>query len=65
MAKGKRRYGYNLTGALRKDLRSLQGFRTVGQELIQNAEDAGTKVSWMDLTAAVAPRLTAGAWNWS
>ncbi|PYE51960.1 DUF3883 domain-containing protein [Deinococcus yavapaiensis] len=33
-------YGYDLLGGLRKDLKTLQGFRTVVQELLQNAEDA-------------------------
>ncbi|UFA51995.1 DUF3883 domain-containing protein [Deinococcus radiophilus] len=33
-------YGYDLLGGLRKDLKTLQGFGTVIQELLQNAEDA-------------------------
>lgn len=33
-------YGYDLLGGLRNALKTLQGFRTVVQELLQNAEDA-------------------------
>ncbi|WP_189062576.1 DUF3883 domain-containing protein [Deinococcus arenae] len=44
-------YGYSLLGSLRKDLRMLQGFSTVVQELIQNAEDApGSDTFWMNFT---------------
>ncbi|SMB81955.1 sacsin N-terminal ATP-binding-like domain-containing protein [Deinococcus hopiensis] len=44
-------YGYSLLGSLRKDLRMLQGFGTVVQELIQNAEDARAETFWMDFTS--------------
>lgn len=44
-------YGYSLVGSLRKDLRMLQGFPTVVQELIQNAEDAQADTFWMDFTS--------------
>lgn len=43
-------YGYSLLGALRKDLKTLQGFHTVVQELIQNAEDAKAETFWLDFT---------------